>query len=336
MNSRARQTREMGDRARAAGTGWKAAIAPAGARRSFAFSWFVPFFAVLLAALPARAAGNGETVLHAGVQEVRIAFSATDASGEPVASLKSSEVAVVDDGWVIRQFRSFGSTAETPLDLVLLLDASASVKSQLSRETADAKRFLQAADYTQNDRVSILIFGGGDSRLLCLRNCLGQSAPHQLKHLHAGGLTPLYDAIVEAAEILRHNRDPRMRPAMVLFSDGIDSSSMYSLREALGEAESLAAPIYTVDACRKKCESGDGDAVLAYLARNTGGLHFSSTRDIQDILRRVLGDLHGGYVLTYEPSEHLPGIHSIRLVPTSDAQLRFRSRRAYDDISDEY
>jgi hypothetical protein len=55
-----------------------------------------------------------------------------------------------------------------------------------------------------------------------MRNCRGADAQSKLNALRTDGLTPLYDALVKAAEILQENRDPESRPAMILFSDGFD------------------------------------------------------------------------------------------------------------------
>jgi VWFA-related protein len=293
-----------------------------------------PLLVLLLCLLPARAADEGESVLHAGVAEVRVAFAVSDARGRPVHTLESADVAVVDNGWIIRNFRSFHPEAEVPLDLVLLLDASDSVQSQLAGEIADAKSFLAAASLSAGDRVSILVFGGIEPRLLCLSNCQKLEAPPNWKQLRANGLTPLYDALVQAAEILRLNRDPQTRPAMVLFSDGHDTISQHTLREALDETESLAAPLFTLAVCQDGCERNPGNAVLAQLSGETGGLAFASGQNVSKVLRRVLEDLHSGYVLTYEPLEQLHGRHSLSLQPTRNPALRFRARRVYDDTTD--
>jgi VWFA-related protein len=295
----------------------------------------IPLLLCLFSSAPARAAENGEAVFRADANEVRITFAVSDRSGHVVHSLKSSDVAVVDNEWIIRHFRSFRPATETALDLVLLLDASDSVESELGDEIKKARRFLKDAAKANRDRVSILIFGGMNPRLLCLRNCLDEVSPKKLKHLEPSGLTPLYDALMVAARILRKQRDPEVRPAMVLFSDGRDTISVHSLRTTLRTAQALAAPIYTVNVCSDECASADGNAVLAHLAYDTGGLNFDRRQHVSEVLRRVLDDLHSGYVLTYAPPERRSGMHSVRLLPTRDASLRFRSRRAYLQASDD-
>jgi VWFA-related protein len=289
--------------------------------------------AVALCSLPVHAAdGSGDTI-RASVNEVRIAFAVSDRQGHVIKSLRSSDVAVADNGSIIRHFRSFRPAMETPLDLLLLLDASGSVHSQLPKEIAEAKSFVENSAWGERDRVSILVFGGLRPQLLCARNCREAGVQEKLNALRAGGATPLYDALLQATEILKENRDPESRPAIILFSDGMDTISKNSMTDASQAAEDLQAAIYAVNSCSRKSVPEEGDAVLGYLAASTGGLSFGPGQNIEKVLRLVLDDLHSGYVLTYELPEPMCGEHSVRLLPTSDARLQFRSRHAYYDPS---
>jgi len=298
----------------------------------FAAAWLL---AVTLAAAPVQAAdGSGDTI-RASANEVRISFAASDRHGHAIKSLRSSDVAVVDNGLIIRQFRSFRPAMDTPLDLVLLLDASGSVASQLAEEIAEARSFLENSAWEERDRVSILAFSGLRTQLLCVRNCRGAEAQEKLNALRADGLTPLYDALMKAAAILKEDRDPESRAAMILFSDGMDTISMSSMWDGVHAAEELQAPIYAVNSRPRKSAPGRGDAMLDFLAANTGGLSFGPEQDSEKALCLVLNDLRSGYVLTYDPPEQRSGQHSVRLLPTGDARLQFRSRRGYDEPSNE-
>lgn len=286
--------------------------------------------ALLLSSTFLHAADPDEYTLRASTSEVRIAFAASDRQGNIVKTLRSSDVAVDDNGWIIRQFRSFRSASESPLDLVLLLDASDSVASQIPKEIADAQSFVANSVWGERDRVSILSFGGMHPQLLCARNCRGSEAQEKLSGLRANGATPLYDALVQAAEILKQDRDPEARSAMILFSDGFDTISISSFPDAVAAAQSLQAPIYAVNTISPKSDPGKGGLVLDYLAVGTGGLSFGTGQNIKQVLQSVLEDLHGGYVLTYELPERTAGQHSVRILPTSNPKLQFRSRQAYD------
>jgi VWFA-related protein len=217
---------------------------------------------------------------------------------------------------------------------VILLDDSESMKVQISSEIRNVKRFLIDSTWGERDRVSILAFSGLHPVAICLGNCNTQLARVSLNTLRADGSTPLYDALVQATEILKKNRDPEYRLAIILFSDGVDTISIHSANDALQAAQNLQASIYTVNSRSKAAAPGSGDAILTDLAVSTGGVSFSSERDVNEALHMILEDLHSGYELTYELPEKMPGQHSVRVLPTRDPHLKFRSRQAYDYLGD--
>jgi VWFA-related protein len=298
----------------------------------FLFSLFV---AIVMCSVPLYAADETGYTFRTSAHEVRLAFAVSDRQGHVIKSLRPSDVAVADNGSIIRHFRSFRLASESPLDLVILLDASDSVAAQIPTEIAEVKSFVEDSTWGERDRVSILAFGGLRPMLLCARKCNAQSAKVKLSALRATGATPLYDALVQAAEILKGNRDPESRPAMILFSDGMDTISMHSMSDALQAAQNLQAAIYSVNSRDKKSGADRGDAMLDDLAVSTGGLSFVPGQNVTEVLRMVLEDLHSGYVLTYDLPEQTTGQHSVRILPTSDPRLQFRSRQAYDDIAEE-
>jgi len=291
--------------------------------------------AVALSAIPVYAADETEYTIRSSVNEVRLAFAASDRQGHVIRTLQSSDVAVADNGAIIRHFRSFRPASESPLDMVILLDASDSVASQIPAEIAAVKSFVEDSAWGEHDRVSILSFGGLRPELLCARNCRAEGARVKLDSLRAHGVTPLYDALFQAAKMLEKSRDSESRPAMILFSDGADTISMHSLPDVLEASENLQSAIYSVNSRSRRSGAGRGDDVLDYLAACTGGLSFGPGQNVKEVLSMVLDDLHSGYVLTYELPERSAGQHAVRILPTSDPRLQFRSRRAYDDTSNE-
>lgn len=304
-------------------------------QRRISICFYAWFAAIVLGSIPVYAADEAGSTIQSGTNEVRLAFAASDREGHVVQSLRPSDVAVADNGSIIRHFRSFRTAAESPLDLVILLDASDSVAAQIPAEIAEVKSFVEDSRWGERDRVSILAFGGLRPELLCARNCTTPSAQRKLNTLRAIGATPLYDALFQAAEILKENRDPESRPAMILFSDGVDTISMHSAADALQVAQDLQSAIYAVNCRSKKAAPDQGDAMLDYFAGSTGGLSFAPGQNVRGVLRLVLEDLHRGYVLTYELPEPSTGRHSVRILPTADPRLQFRSRRAYDEMGNE-
>jgi VWFA-related protein len=281
---------------------------------------------ITLSPIPVYAADETGYTFLTSASEVRLAFAATDRQGRAIKTLHSSDVAVADNGSIIRKFRSFRPASESPLDVVILLDVSESVASEMPAEIAEIKSFVEGSALEKRDSVSIIAFGGLRPQLLCTRNCYSKAAQMKLDILRANGATPLGDALFQAVELLKGSSDHESRPAIVLFSDGMDTISIHSVAEAARAAQNVQSPIYSVNS-----RSSEGDVALGYLAASTGGLSFRSWRDFTAAMHMILDDLHSGYVLTYELPAQATGQHSVRILPTSDPKLQFRSRRAYDD-----
>jgi VWFA-related protein len=291
--------------------------------------------AVGFCSLPAKAADEPGYVLRSDVREVRMAFSVRDAQGRTVPDLRPADVAVADNGRIIRRFRSFRPASEAPLDVVILLDASDSVATHIAEEVEAVRRFVAASSWRAQDRVSILTFGGLHWKLLCAQNCRDQQAERELGQLQPQGTTPLYDAMHQAAELLLHSATPETRPAMVLFSDGVDTISIHGAPEVVQAAQELECAIYTVNSRSRRQGAGHGEDVMEYFSEGTGGMSFLPGGDAQSALQLVLEDLRSGYLLTYELPERTGGEHKVRMLATANPRLSFRSRQAYREADGE-
>ncbi len=272
---------------------------------------------------------DGTLTFRSEVREVRLAFAASDRGGNTVRNLSADEVAVVDNERIVRRFRSFSTAAESPLNLVILLDASGSLEKGFAAEIAAVRHFIDETAWGVRDRIAILSFGGTTAEILCARNCATAEGARKLEHLRAGGSTPLYDALLAAAETIQKEDNPEYRSALLLFSDGVDTISLHNLAEAAAAAQDLQLPVYSVNPCRRGCAGEEGGAVLQALATHTGGLYLGSGKSPQEFLRAVIADLHSGYVVTYELPPAPAARHQVRVVATRQPGLQFRSRSGY-------
>jgi hypothetical protein len=202
---------------------------------------------------------SGLPTYRSTVSEVRVTFFATDENNHPVATLAKSDFAVVDRELVIRKFRSFTHSDETTLDLVALVDLSESMAPRL-RVAINA--VLQLVEHEQSipaDNFAVLSFGGelretsgGPSAairpaVLCASGCGAFNSVSRLLSVKSGGTTPLFDALIFAAGFIAHNRRAGARPVLILFSDGIDTISLHSAREAQDAVLDGGVLIYAVD-----------------------------------------------------------------------------------------
>jgi VWFA-related protein len=258
------------------------------------------------------------------VEEVRLDFFATDSSGRAVSKLGPEDFAVVDNEWVVRDFRSFSPAGVANLDVAVLVDLSESLSPHFQREIGSVVELLARPRWLTGDAFSILTFAGTGPRVLCASDCL-QTSPLALgAATRAAGSTPLYDALVFTAQFLGPRRHDRASPIVVLFSDGVDTISRYSFEDAVSATTAAGIRIYPISV-----GGTPPSTALPRLADATGGRYFQLSDGALNILSRILEDQHAGYIVTYQPPSHEPGMHSVRILPTRDVALQFHSRDAY-------
>ena len=150
--------------------------------------------------------------------------------------------------------------------------------------------------------------------------------------MESSGVTPLFDTLVFGADFLSHHRRPGTRPVLILFSDGNDTISMHSSRDALQAVTEAGALVYSIDVGNPRQQTR-GNLFLQQLSKATGGRYFflgpPRRTSTPDILETVLSDLRASYVVTYALPNHLAGFHDIRLLPTRNLNLTFHSRNGY-------
>jgi VWFA-related protein len=279
---------------------------------------------------------SGLPTYRSTVSEVRVTFFATDENNHPVATLTKSDFAVVDNERVVRNFRSFMHTDETSLDVVALVDLSESVAPRCRVAMSDVLQLVAREQSIPDDNISVLSFGGTfggiHSAILCSSGCRASDSMSRLLAVKSGGTTPLFDALIFGADFISHHRRAGARPVIILFSDGNDTISLHSAREALAAVLDEGALIYSVDMGTSENQTS-GSTFLRQVSDATGGRYFSPHFFQQDgaatILNAVLEDLRASYVVTYALPSHQVGFHSLRLLPTHNLDLTFHSRDSY-------
>jgi VWFA-related protein len=284
-------------------------------------------FIVFASATTARTAPEPEFSLKKTVEEVRLSLVATDKNHQYVKDLSPTELAVVDNEVVVRSFRSFGRAQQGRLRLVILLDTSESAAPSLRAQFESVSRFVHDSRWQADDSVTMIAFDA-KADVLCDGDCATASIASKFSSMHASGLTAIYDAVVKGAGILAADADPDTRSAIILFSDGRDTFSNRGTSEAIAAAHRVEAPIYTVDITTKRFDE-EGAQTLKRLAVSTGGLELSIADGAPKILTDVLGDLRSRFVLTYVPPSRTEGEHIVRILPTRNQGLKFRSRGSY-------
>jgi VWFA-related protein len=199
---------------------------------------------------------------------VTIPVSVLDRQGRFVPNLKREDFAVLENG--IEQSIAYFEPAEKPFTVVLLLDTSPSTRFHLSEIKEAAIAF--AKQLRPEDRLLVISFA--DQVLLQTEatNDINTIRQVILANVREGSSTRLYDALHLAIKE-RLDQIPG-RKAIVLFTDGVDTSSfMADYEGTLHQAEELEALIYpikydTSDYLRAFQNGGNGSVTIVTRGSN--------------------------------------------------------------------
>jgi VWFA-related protein len=172
---------------------------------------------------------------------VTVPVSVLDRQGRFVPNLKREDFGVLENG--VEQSIAYFEPAEKPFTVALLLDTSPSTQRHASEIKEAAIGF--ARQLRPQDRVLIISFSDEVLLLTEATNDINTITQVVLENVKDGYSTRLYDA-VHLAIRERLDRIPG-RKAMVLFTDGVDTSSFSAnYQSTLYEAEELDALIYPI------------------------------------------------------------------------------------------
>ena len=240
---------------------------------------------------------------RAGVDIVSLNVTVTDAATHYITDLDGADFLVFEDG--IKQNVTFFSRRQSPIALSLLLDSSASMEEHLPVLQQAASNFVHKLK--SNDIAQVIDF---DSRVEIRQGFTGNQGELDtaISQLAAGGSTSLHNAIYIALKELRKvravNEEDVRRQALIVFSDGEDTSSLVSFDEVLDLAKRSETSIYTI-ALRGSDVQAKGfreaEFVMRTLAQETGGRAFFPAKidDLNGVYTQIADELASQYTLGY-------------------------------------
>jgi Ca-activated chloride channel family protein len=260
-----------------------------------------------------------------GVDLVSVSVHVRDKSGQPVRGLGVENFRAFEDG----QPQTIVSlaTEDAPADIVLALDTSGSMAPAMTELKAAALGFLKAL--RPIDRPRLAQFSTAFT-ILSPPSATPEERQVAVQLLTAGGGTALYDAIIEAADLLRPAQGRR---AVVVFTDGDDVSSHGSLTSVRTALQTSDVVLYFIAQGKASADSRL-KRELAALATETGGLSYVAPHmsSLSSHFSEILGDISTEYVLGYSPQIRIGdgGWRKIRVeVGGNDDRYKVRAREGY-------
>jgi VWFA-related protein len=225
-------------------------------------------------------------------EAVRVDVLATDNNGQPILGLGPSDFELLDAG--VPQQIDIVSFDEIPLNVILVLDTSVSMWGEPLVDLQNAGRTLLDG-LMSTDSAALITF----SHVVALGTGLTTEFDRvrsALDRAEASGDTALFDAGYTAMMLAQSDVG---RSLVIVFSDGLDTSSWLSDASVLETARRSDAVVYAVSVgenTRRTFLDDLGDA--------TGGTLFKigSTRDLGAAFLRVIQEFRRRYLLSYSPS----------------------------------
>ena len=272
----------------------------------------------------------------------------TKTPAQQVAALQQKEFAIFENGAL--QEISFFASAETPFDLVLLLDLSGSTSNKIGLIRKSSKRFVDAA--RSGDRVAIVTFSS-EVKVVSTLNPDHEVLKEKIDNIERpGGGTNFWDALRFVLEhILSQSRAEHRRSAVVVMTDGIDNAlpevygegsqtSFDELIEIVRRSDSIVLPIY-LDTEKEAVSNHLAPAgayisakqQLAQLAAESGNLVYQARKlkDLDEVYSQVIRDLSTMYSIGYRPANPVRdgSWHNVTIQLIGHPELVARAKRGY-------
>jgi Ca-activated chloride channel family protein len=260
--------------------------------------------AALLAALAATAAVGAQQVFRSGTDVVLLNVTVVDEHNRLVGGLDRDAFQVFEDG-VPQTITNFAREPR-PIALSLVIDSSTSMEERMATAQQAAIGFVQRLN--ERDIAQVIDF---DSQAIELQPFTsdGEALQRAIKRTSPGGSTSLYNAVYVALTALRNVRPETQadirRQAIVLLSDGEDTTSLKTSEDVLDLAKRSEVIIYPIG-LRSRTDTptrgwNEAAFVLRSLAQETGGRMYpvNDAAQLDSIYSQIAEELANQYTLGY-------------------------------------
>ena len=252
---------------------------------------------------PAPRPNSQTPAFRVGVDIVSLNVTVVDGQNRYITDLDQPDFAVFEDG--VKQELTFFNRRQQPIALSLLLDSSASMEDKLETLQTAAVNFVRRLK--PNDMAQVIDF---DSRVEVRQAFTPNQADLEaaIFKTASGGSTSLHNAIYIALKELRKvkagSEEDVRRQAIIVFSDGEDTSSLVSFDEVLDLAKRSETSIYTIALRGTDTQTRgfrEAEFILRQLAQETGGRAFFPTKveDLNGVYAQIADELASQYTLGY-------------------------------------
>ncbi|HKO42750.1 MAG TPA: VWA domain-containing protein [Pyrinomonadaceae bacterium] len=265
-------------------------------------------------------------VIRVETNLVNTLFTAVDKDRHFVTTLKAQDIRIFEND-VPQTISVFERETNRPLALAILIDTSESQVGVLELEKQAARVFVDQVLRPNTDQATIISFTGNPR--------VEQSLTNDRSRLHAGiarvtrglsqenqyrmandldplpkeqdstGYTGIWDAAWETIENHLSHAPERSRRAVILLSDGDDTSSTIKRQNVIDYAVKNEVVIYSIGIRDERFPLGKLDSgALKKISDRTGGRAFfpSEAAGLQNAFAQIEQELRSQYLVAYTPT----------------------------------
>ena len=263
-------------------------------------------------------------VLRTETDLTNLLFTATDKDRRYITTLQQNDIRVLEDG-VPQTIFTFQRETDRPLAIAFVIDVSISEERTLPDEKAAARSFIESVIRSSKDQAAIIPFEGYahleaplSRDVISIYRALDTvevaypaytgsapaiggitSAPGTIAPPKEG-TTAIWDSIaVTCRNVLGHSSSQRRR-AIILLTDGQDTSSRVPRETAIEQALLSETVVYAIGIGDKKYD-GINKKALDEVAEKTGGRAFypKKTTDLSAAFQEIEQELRSQYLIAY-------------------------------------
>lgn len=267
-----------------------------------------------------------DDVIRTETDVTNLPFTVMDKQHRFITSLKAEDVRVLEDG-VPQQLFTFQQETDRPLAIAFLIDVSRSQEVTLGDEKAAARSFIEKVIQSNKDQVAVVPFTGlayleqpMTRDMLSVYRVLERIDIAVPAYLGAGrpltgiptgpglaappeeGTTAIWDAVALTSTDVMEKAPGLRRRAIILLTDGLDTTGRLPLKEAVNRALAAETVVYAIGIGNKR--DGIDRGVLRDIAQRTGGRAFFPDKnfDLNAAFAEIERELRTQYLLAYSSS----------------------------------
>ena len=268
--------------------------------------------------------------LRVNVDLVNVLFTVTEGNGRLIANLNKEDFLVEEDGKK-QQISYFSREVTLPLTLAILIDTSPSVQTILEIEKQTAVEFLSEVLHKE-DLALVMNFDRSVSLLQDFTSDI-RRLRKAIQSVAIGSGTSVHDAVFLAAD--EKLKPETGRKAIILISDGGDTTSKLKIREAIEAAQRADVIIYAISnrSGIPMFGLGGDDGTLKRYAEATGGKAFfpSKAQDFKKAFDAIQEELRSQYIITYNSTNTLKDgtYRLLKIGVPNNKNLKVRAKKGY-------